>query len=173
MARLETDPGSELSPEQEKVQELLRAAIIRQGDSESDAPAALALQEALAIGAELNIPADQVLAAYAEQQGKEARRQRRDTLKASLERRQRRSAVALGALAVFLGLQFLWIDPPNFPIHFLLVLPFVALAFFMSRFTVSEEQLDRAELLPVPGICRVCFRPASSVGGVYCARHRP
>jgi hypothetical protein len=172
MARLEVDRMAGLDLEQAKVQRILRAAIIRHGDAEADAPSALDLQEALAIAAELSIPAEQVQAAYTAQLETDARQQRRSALRETLQRRQRKTAAMMGGLALFLGLQFLWIDPHNFPIHLLLLLPFVLLAFFMARMTVSDEQLDRAELLPVPGVCRICSRPAHSAAAIYCARHR-
>lgn len=173
MTRLETEQTGKPALEQEKVCELLRAAVIRQGDLDDQTPAILELQEALAIGEELNIPAEQVQAAYAEQLTREARQQRRSILKASLQRRQRRTGGLLGGLAVLLGLQFQWIDPANVVPHLLLMLPFVALGAIIARAHVSEEQLDHAELLPVGGVCRVCFRPARSMTAVYCERHRP
>jgi hypothetical protein len=173
MARLETEQTNNPALEQEKVRDLLRAAMIRQGDLEDRGSPELELQEALAIGEELNIPAEQVQAAYAEQHAKEVRGQRRKTLLASLQRRQRRTGAMLGGLAVLLGLQFQWIDPANFVPHFLLMLPFVALGAVIARARISEEQLDQAEMLPIGGVCRVCFRPARSMTAVYCERHRP
>lgn len=173
MARLETGQSGKEGLEQAAVRELLRAAMIRQGDLDDQVPAALELQEALAIGEELNIPAEQVQAAYAEQHANEVRKQRRSVLRASLQRRQRRTGALLGGLAVFLGLQFQWIDPANFGPHLLLMLPFVALGAIIARARISEEQLDQAEVLPVGGVCRVCFRPARSMSAIYCERHRP
>lgn len=169
----QTDPGSvKLSPDE--LQAVMNDAIRRAGQAERAADPldrkVLTVEDAIGIGRDLNIPEEHVRAAVADRQRAKLRVQRREMVQ--LQRRTSFFVALVGAV----GLSILAaLGAAN---GFLIV---VGVLFWAAALVqgwrwklapISDQEADRADVLPVAGTCRVCGAPAYNERATFCEQHR-
>jgi hypothetical protein len=163
-----------------ELHELLNTAIARHTESPAWEGDLATLEDVKDIARQINVPEEYVIAA-AEEMRRRKVREEEERLKA-LQRPQRRVVVRIRrrtdfiAWAIFAAVGT-WLAHALF--HLWLFLPVVVgggiAAFLLARWLflpVSDEEADRAEMLPVAGTCRVCGKEAYGPLATFCEEHR-
>jgi hypothetical protein len=182
----QTDPSHAAPPggnavrlSEDELTQVVNDAIARQSEAErarEETAGMSTLEDAIEIARSLDIPEEHVLAAAEELQ----RRKFREVKRAALQGKRRTSlgrwaAASGGALALLAAAHFGL--GPGFPewvaaVPALVSVPAALLALRRAFSRVPDREVDRADLLPQAGTCRVCGRPAYSPSATFCDLHR-
>jgi len=163
---------------QEQLSELLDTAIAKHGAAErrqEQQSQLMTVDDALEIARSLNIPEEHVLAAAQELQKRGSVDERK-----SLARMRRLAPFGVtaglaGLLTVSMGLIGGIVKVPDAMGALLMTAAWLPPLFFGWRWKfapVSQEEADRIELPPKPGVCRVCGAPAVTPQSTFCEQHR-